>query len=94
MPSMPNSIGSTMTAATWNTSVRRNEMSAETSPLVSAVKNNQRRTWRIHEQKAQGVQLVALTVVPAEPRRSSQMAESGAAGHWPSRDMTMLARRY
>ena len=39
MPSMPNSIGSTMTAATWNTSVRRNEMSAETSPLLSAVKN-------------------------------------------------------
>lgn len=39
MPSMPNSIGSTMTAATWNTSVRKNEMSAETSPLLSAVKN-------------------------------------------------------
>lgn len=39
MPSMPNSIGSTMTAATWNTSVRRNEMTAETSPLLSAVKN-------------------------------------------------------
>ena len=38
MPSMPNSIGSTMTAATWKTRVRRNEMSAETRPLLSAVK--------------------------------------------------------
>ena len=38
-PSMPITSGSSNTAATWNTSVRRNEMSAEVSPSLSAVKN-------------------------------------------------------
>ena len=40
MPSSLNRIGSISTAATWNTSVRRKDMAAETAPLLSAVKND------------------------------------------------------
>ena len=37
MPSMPKMSGRMITAPVSNTSVRKNEMSAETSPLLSAV---------------------------------------------------------
>ena len=38
MPSVPMRAGSTRTTAVWNTSVRRNEITAETKPSFSAVK--------------------------------------------------------
>ena len=38
MPSTPKKTGRISTDADWNTSVRRNEMAAETAPLFSAVK--------------------------------------------------------
>lgn len=38
MPSMSQMVGKSSTAATWNTSVRKNEMAAEVSPSLSAVK--------------------------------------------------------
>ena len=38
IPSNPNIKGSSMTAASWNTSVRRKEISAEMRPLLRAVK--------------------------------------------------------
>ena len=38
-PLSPKKIGSTSTAITWHTSVLINEISAEISPLPSAVKN-------------------------------------------------------
>ena len=38
MPSIPHSSGRRMTAALWNTSVRRKEMMAEVTPSFSAVK--------------------------------------------------------
>ena len=39
MPSTPMIAGKNITAAHSNTSVRKNDMSAETRPLLSAVKN-------------------------------------------------------
>lgn len=41
MPSTPRSRGRRMTEDVWNTSVRKNEMAAEISPLPSAVKNDE-----------------------------------------------------
>ena len=39
IPSIPSTRGSVSTTATWNTSVRRNDIVADTIPLLSAVKN-------------------------------------------------------
>ena len=39
IPSSPHSSGKISTVATWNTIVRKNEISAEVSPSLSAVKN-------------------------------------------------------
>ena len=41
MPSTPRSRGRRMTEDVWNTSVRKNEIAAEISPLPSAVKNDE-----------------------------------------------------
>ena len=41
MPSSSQISGKMSTAATWNTSVRKNEMSAEVIPSPSAVKNDE-----------------------------------------------------
>ena len=41
MPFKPNKTGSKNIIVTWNTSVRKNEMAAETPPLFSAVKNEE-----------------------------------------------------
>ena len=41
IPSNPRISGSSMTAANWNTSVRRNEISAEIKPLFNAVKKDE-----------------------------------------------------
>ena len=41
MPSSCQISGSSSTAATWNTSVRKNDISAEVSPSFSAVKNEE-----------------------------------------------------
>ena len=38
-PSMPNQMGSSMTVDVSSTSVRTNDISADTGPLLSAVKN-------------------------------------------------------
>lgn len=39
IPFMPKTIGNTKTQMLWKSSVRKNEMRAETVPLLSAVKN-------------------------------------------------------
>ena len=41
IPSSSQMSGKMSTAAIWNTSVRKNEMSAEVSPSPSAVKNDE-----------------------------------------------------
>ena len=41
IPSSPHTSGNNITAAIWKTSVLKNEMTAETSPLLSAVKNDE-----------------------------------------------------
>ena len=41
IPSSPHTSGNNITAAIWKTSVLKNEMMAETSPLLSAVKNDE-----------------------------------------------------
>ena len=41
IPSICKNTGRISTAAIWNTSVRRNEIAAEISPLLSAVKNDE-----------------------------------------------------
>lgn len=41
MPSMPQKIGKISTAATWNTTVLRKEIVADTIPLLRAVKNEE-----------------------------------------------------
>ena len=41
IPSKPQSSGNVSTAATSNTSVRSTEITAEISPLLSAVKNDE-----------------------------------------------------
>ena len=38
IPSMPNTAGSKRSMAIWNMSVRRNEIAADTTPLLKAVK--------------------------------------------------------
>ena len=40
-PSMPQTSGNVSTAATSNTTVRRNEIAAEVTPSLSAVKNDE-----------------------------------------------------
>ena len=41
MPSTPQNRGKNITAAIWNTKVRRKEIAAETRPLLSAVKKEE-----------------------------------------------------
>ncbi len=41
IPSTSNTSGRSITAAIWNTSVLKNDISAETSPLLSAVKKDE-----------------------------------------------------
>lgn len=41
IPSRPPKSGSSKTAAAWNTTVRKNEIAAETPPLFNAVKNDE-----------------------------------------------------
>ena len=39
IPSIPNNMGRSITAAVWNTNVRRKEITADVSPSFKAVKN-------------------------------------------------------
>lgn len=41
IPSIPRKAGSINTAAIWNTKVRKNEIRAEISPLLRAVKKDE-----------------------------------------------------
>ena len=52
IPSTPQISGNTSTAATWNTSVRRKEMAADTSPLFSAVKKEEPKMANPESRKA------------------------------------------
>ena len=56
MPSTPRSRGRRMTEDVWNTSVRKNEMAAEISPLPSAVKNEGGENVESRKQKRIGKQ--------------------------------------
>ena len=48
MPSLPISSGRISSAASWNTSVRKNEIAADTGPLLSAVKNDDAKILNPH----------------------------------------------
>ena len=51
IPSSPNSLGRIRMHATWNKNVRTNEMAADTSPLLSAVKNELPKILKPHNKK-------------------------------------------
>ena len=51
MPSMSSTMGSTSTANTRNTSVRRKEIAAEMAPLFNAVKNAEEKMLKPHSRK-------------------------------------------
>ena len=72
MPFMPSRWGNTRMAVTWNTRVRRKEITADTMPLLSAVKNAepkmlkpQSRKLREYSFMPRVVTLVAAVVVLA-----------------------------
>ena len=49
MPSIPHTRGSSMTAAIWNTSVRKKEMMADVNPSFSAVKKPEKKMGEYRE---------------------------------------------
>ena len=51
MPSIPKNPGRIKTAATWNTTVRRKDIAADTGPLLSAVKKDELKILKPHKKK-------------------------------------------
>ena len=76
MPSTPRSRGRRMTEDVWNTSVRKNEIAAEISPLSSAVKNDEakmlkpaNKNAKENSRNAWHVSVIQPLVVPDEELR-------------------------
>ena len=67
MPSMSSTSGSTSTANTWNTSVRKNEMAAEMAPLFSAVKNADAKMLNPHSRNENAYSFSACSVSSIRP---------------------------
>lgn len=62
-PSSLKNIGRISTAASWNTSVRRNDTAAEIAPLFSAVKNDEHQMLKPESRNVNENSLNACTVI-------------------------------
>ncbi len=67
IPSLPINNGRIKTAATWNTSVRRNDMIADTGPLFRAVKKDEVQIPKPENRKENEYTKKALNVKSNKP---------------------------